>query len=826
MYVSRLEIAGFKSFGARVKLDFKPGVSAVVGPNGSGKSNIAEAIRWVLGTQNARELRAQKATELIYAGSGDSKDKGRARASMAEVILTLRGKASDTELGVEQLIVSRRLYRSGDSEYTLGGRSVRVKDLQRILAQAGFGAASYTVVGQGMVDSLLIASPSERQLLFEEASGIRAYELQRVEDTRKLEKARAQAAQLRTEMQALAPEQAQAERQVKLLARRQEISEQLRATREAWLSHEQARLRTASQVLEEQIQHNQAAQAKTRAQIQTQEAALKDFERAQRQASQQQSTVVAELEKLETEQRQVVAESAQIQAEVQLAEVAASAEEKPTDIERALRAEQNKLKRLQQQLTELQKKNAGFEEKIARFNDKITALYTDLTGLRQKLTANQRNAYLQQALGLARVLLTESKAADTKKKKALESERVQILLHKLIRMVKLATEADLSDLPTKISRLQQGIARELSKREEVVEKQTAEIIKQRSVELDINALEKTKKELESKLAAMPKSGRGRLEVLKQQQVKISRRQAELEDIIRTKRQSLAEAATAQTPIQQLGLSTGLVEARQALRLAAEAGRRLEEGRDRLSSEGQALKEQAREWQLTITAGKSDAVDRVLITRLEAELAVIGDVDEALVGVHTELRERLEYLESQATDLEVAATDLEKVLAELERRIRKTFTDNFKKINQGFARYFKHLFHGGTAALELLPQEDGSFGIDIVARPPGKRVEQLSSLSGGEKALSAIALLAAIIDVNPSPFIVLDEVDAALDDANSRAFTELLQDLQKRSQLIVITHNHETMLQADELFGVTSSPKLSSTVMAIDLRQAEEMVVES
>ena len=208
MYLRRLEIAGFKSFGSRVKLDFRPGISAIVGPNGSGKSNVAEAIRWVMGEQNVRSLRLGKTEDLIYSGS----DSGKAQSSMAEVIMTLEQDGSNPKakkkLDFSELVISRRLYRSGESEYRLAGKPVRVKDLQKILAQVGFGASSYAVIGQGMIDTLLIASPSERKLLFEEASGIRAFEIERSNTLRKLQAAREQSLMLEREVAVLAPEEA------------------------------------------------------------------------------------------------------------------------------------------------------------------------------------------------------------------------------------------------------------------------------------------------------------------------------------------------------------------------------------------------------------------------------------------------------------------------------------------------------------------------------------------------------------------------------------------------------------------------------------------
>jgi chromosome segregation protein len=240
---------------------------------------------------------------------------------------------------------------------------------------------------------------------------------------------------------------------------------------------------------------------------------------------------------------------------------------------------------------------------------------------------------------------------------------------------------------------------------------------------------------------------------------------------------------------------------------------------------QALRDQAAAWHVAARASDQvEVVDERDITRVEAEIEVIGEVDEALVQAHTELADRVSYLEAQATDMEVGVKDLRKVLTELERRIQTTFEKNFARINAEYAKQFARLFRGGTAALELTRYEDDEYGIEITAKPPGKRVELLSSLSGGERALAAIALLAAILSVNPSPFVVLDEVDAALDDANAQLFTETLKQLARHSQLLVITHNHETMLSADALYGITTTPKAASTVIAVDLQAAEALTV--
>ncbi|MFC1640913.1 AAA family ATPase, partial [Patescibacteria group bacterium] len=232
-----------------------------------------------------------------------------------------------------------------------------------------------------------------------------------------------------------------------------------------------------------------------------------------------------------------------------------------------------------------------------------------------------------------------------------------------------------------------------------------------------------------------------------------------------------------------------------------------------------------------------------IERLQVQLTKIGGIDEDVVEEHKEVEERYNFLLSQSEDLEQAAKDLRAVIEKLDKQIKKEFNESFRRINKEFDRFFKILFSGGSAKLSLvrpekkkkqteegeedleeesdLDEEDPTLkssveGVEIKANPPGKKLKSLSMLSGGEKSLTAIALLSAIIANNPSPFVVLDEVDAALDDANARRYARILDKLDEKTQFIVITHNHETMRMAKILYGVTMQRDGVSKMLSIKL----------
>ncbi len=185
----------------------------------------------------------------------------------------------------------------------------------------------------------------------------------------------------------------------------------------------------------------------------------------------------------------------------------------------------------------------------------------------------------------------------------------------------------------------------------------------------------------------------------------------------------------------------------------------------------------------------------------------------------ENRERHEFLSTQLKDLSDAEASLQEAIEELERIMRERFSSTFQKVNTEFQRYFTTFFGGGNAELLLTKtDEHGLPGVDIIAQPPRKKVRSIQLLSGGERSLTALALLFALLQTHPSPICVLDEVDAALDEANVDRFTAVLSELAERTQFIIVTHNRRTLEMADTIYGVSMGDDSTSTVLSLKLEE--------
>jgi chromosome segregation protein len=254
------------------------------------------------------------------------------------------------------------------------------------------------------------------------------------------------------------------------------------------------------------------------------------------------------------------------------------------------------------------------------------------------------------------------------------------------------------------------------------------------------------------------------------------------------------------------------------------------GEQELKTRREALVEQIREEDLdpkALLAQEPDAasVDEAIriMNELQLKISRLGAINLAAIEEFEQESERKQYLDAQHNDLVEALETLEEAIRKIDKETRERFRETFDKVNSGLQEMFPRLFGGGQASLEMTGDDLLTAGVNVMARPPGKRNSSIHLLSGGEKALTAVALVFAIFELNPAPFCMLDEVDAPLDDANVGRFSRLVKAMSDRVQFIFITHNKVTMEAANQLLGVTMQEPGVSRLVSVDIGEALKMV---
>jgi chromosome segregation ATPase len=754
MYLKSITMKGFKSFPERVSLDFSPGVSVIVGPNGSGKSNITDAVLWALGEQSPGAIRGASMQDVISAGG---KNTGQRREAQVEVVIDNSDGRAATEFS--EIAIERRLDRGGDGGYRLNGARARLADVIEVLSDTNLGREMHSVISQGRVETIIHSKPRDRRLLIEEAAGLGKHRKRR----RRAE--------------------------LKLKGTRDNLDRALDVEREA-----RARLRPLKR---------QAQAAEIGARIDREEAELKG---------------------------QIVSEELRFGADraAAAAKAAAAARETRT--------------KLEGQLAEVSKRRSAAEERFAERDRARTQAWGVLTKLRGEServavrvaglsrSESEVEARLERLRAELGPLTLEVSGSDapTQRARKLEEElgEVDVGLRTALDGLATARSDDASETAREhaLGDVRAGSERAIRharRAEGLLGERHREKVRARLV-----GAEELLDDVRAALAAVEAAGtaiRARVDRTESAVVGKDGDSDEIADELR---------ACSKLEFELQGqLRSVSEELTQAEVEAAHLGDRRAEAEREMAAIVEKLGEEVPPAETAMTDEERAEIDRRL-ERLDRRRAQIGPVNPLAEREYEEASEHVEQLQAQREDTERAMRELESLIREVDEEIERAFEETFEATATNFEEMVEHLFPGGRGRLRRVSlravreeeqpaaeAEDGAeasepdpdeeereerdeFGVEIEVNPAGKSTRKLSLMSGGEKSLVALAFVFAVFLARPCPFYILDEVEAALDDANIDRFLQLIRRFSDRAQFVIVTHQKRTMDAADVLYGVT------------------------
>jgi len=900
VHLRSISLRGFKSFPEPVEIRLEPGVAVVVGPNGSGKSNIADAIVWAAGSLSPSELRAERADDVLFAGSGKKPP-----ADWCEVELVFdNADGRLAELDYSEVSILRRLHRGGEGQYLVNRAAVRRTDLVELLSDVGLGSGMHSVIGQGRVEAILASSPDERRALVEEAAGLGRFkrrrhraELKLARVGREVERARDLEAEARKRLRPLALQATAAERAEKLsgqiaaieariaeldleaLTERASEAEERRAA--SALERKRVEARLEALLLERRRAEEELADAAGRREAAT--AALYRLRSAAERAALRHESVHELLERLRQElaaAREGTDDDERAQADElarkleraasqaheaaferdRVAEQATAATERLRALERSL-AEREGIPPAARALSEQGEQlalagldaDAGCERAVAAaLAWRASAVSAGSASEGLALLEGTR----ERGLGTLFVLVPPTRApvrgeapapgatplVDHVRAKP-GGERALALLAD----VWLVEANDLLEARRGVAVTREGHAFAPERGELWFAGETAESVllelEGRRRALAAEATELDRKMREAVVAAEEAAGqaeaaRAALAAARPNGPRISR--AVLERLFSSAERAAAVLGTAagaaaqlETPLRARsdagGMRTGELadELRRLGGSEAELRREAGEARERAAATEvelariEADANEARRRFDAAAAAPAEGEDRddlaIALERLRNRRQALGQVNPLAKEEHEREKERLQELMAQRKDLEESLEQLEELRSELTETVERRFEETFSRVRGHFEEVAATLFPGGEGRLRLTQpdpeDEHAEPGIEVELRPAGKRVTRLSLLSGGERALGAIAFLFSLFLARPCPFYLLDEVEAALDDPNIGRFVSLLRTYADRAQFIVVTHQKRTMEAADVLYGVTMGSEGISQVVS-------------
>ena len=797
MEFKKIQLNGFKSFADKTNFLIEDGLTGIVGPNGCGKSNIVESLRWCMGETSAKSMRGSGMEDVIFSGTSNKPSK-----NIAEVSIGLSNDNKDGPLqykDLDEIQIRRKIEKDKGSKFYINDKEVRAKDAQMFFADLSTGAHSPSLISQGRIGALVTAKPVDRRAIIEEAAGIAGLHARRHEAELRLnasENNLKRADELRRQQER---QLAGLQRQAEEAAKYKDISEEIKKI-EAGLYF--LRLRDIDNEIKLENEINNDAEIE-----------VKKFN-----------------DKIDEIEKTVISETNKINPV------------KDKNIENI-----SKIQRLNLELKNLDEENQRIDEEINNIKSSIKTIGEDID--REKsivIDANSNEKRLKEEK--KELIEVDSKYYDTEKQSNLDLESSNKKLDDEIFKVKQLINENknneailaLEDFKNTINFYAESYSKNQNiKKESIKRKERINIIQKEveswknllnNSEKMVSELNDRKQKLSDKLNEFEKQPQSQAE--KKGQISESLRLAENE---RTENEILIEETDAKISNLNEDLNNTKEETIQFRERKASSGATIEG----LNKRKNDLLERI-ETELNLNENnilefsnldqKDEFPDALaqeeLLDEKKRQREKLGSVNLRADEETEKYASEIKKMEQDRADLVTAIIKLKESINELNQKGRERLLDAFEKVNRKFNEVYTKLFNGGSAKLELVDSDDPlDAGLEMLVSPPGKRLQSITLLSGGEQALTALSLIFAVFLTNPAPICVLDEVDAPLDDANVTRFCNLLTELTKitSTRFIIVTHHALTMSKMDRLYGVTMPEKGISQLVAVDLQKAESMV---
>ena len=797
MDFKKIQLNGFKSFADKTNFLIEDGLTGIVGPNGCGKSNIVESLRWVMGETSAKSMRGSGMEDVIFSGTSNKPSK-----NIAEVSVTVRNESNEGPVQYRELTeinVRRKIEKDKGSKFYINDKEVRARDAQMFFADLSTGAHSPSMISQGRIGALVTAKPTDRRAILEEAAGISGLHVRRHEAELRLNAAEnnlKRADELRKQQERqLANLQKQAEEASKY----KNISNEIKKI-EAGLYY----LKLLE--IDKEIKVENEINTEAEGEVSGYTNKISDLEKIIKSETEKVNPLreknienLSKIQRLNLELQNLDKENIRVQEEIENIKKTLDTIDDDISREKGIIIDANSNeKRLKEEKSDLIEIDSKYYETEKQSNDDLNKSKNDLKieieNIKNFISSNKNEEAIKALNIIERSI---EKYADSysmnqniKKESVKRNERISIIEKEIEswKNLLLNSEKMMNELTERKNKSNNQLEK-LDNQPKIQAEKKGQISENlRISENEKNENEKIINETDEKIEIL----RNQLNEIQEQSIQIRERKA-------------SSSATIE----------GLKKRKSDLI-------------DRINSELNLTEDNILEnSNLYGVEELPDAVNQEdLLDKKKQEREKLGSVNLKADEETNKYVSEIKKMEQDRADLVTAIVKLKDSINELNQKGRERLVEAFEKVNRKFNEVYTKLFNGGNAKLELVDSEDPlEAGLEMLVSPPGKRLQSITLLSGGEQALTALSLIFAVFLTNPSPICVLDEVDAPLDDANVTRFCNLLDELTKitNTKFIIVTHHALTMSKMNRLYGVSMPEKGISQLVAVDLQKAESMV---